>query len=300
MKVIDPLPITEAVLTNINLPETEYPAWSSTATYTKGARVIRGHKRWEAAAESVQAGVDPLTEAGAQKWSDMGATNRWAMFDQAKGTLATRNGPITITLTPGARIDSVALLELSAKQVTVAVSVGGTEIYRETQVTAAGGRDIDNLYDYLFAPIGTRTKLLFESLPSFSNAVVTVTIEGVSNTAPVKCGTFLIGQMFDIGTTLTDVDIGIADFSKRSRSDFGVITVVPRNYSDNLTYQVMIQSSRTDAIKDKVASLRAIPTLWIGGPTLDTLLTYGFFSNFKVRLQRLTGVSRCDLNVESL
>ncbi|WP_294392007.1 hypothetical protein [uncultured Sphingomonas sp.] len=299
MRVIEPVTVTADVLTSINVPEDEYPLWDATKPYVKGSRVIRGHRCWEGAADTIPAGTDPLTETGASKWADMGATRQWAMFDQAKGTLTTRDGPIVVTLTPG-RIDSLVLLELTASKVTVAATVNNQEVWRRVQLTQVGGREIDNIYDWLFAPIGKRERLLFDDLPSYRNAIYTVTIEGASSTMPVACGTLLIGAMLDIGKTGSGVDIGIVDFSKKQRNDYGVITVQERGYSDSLTYSVAVQMARIDAVKKRLADLRATPTVWIGSANLDAMLTYGYFNNFKLRVARLTGIAVCDLGVESL
>lgn len=297
MKVIRPTIVTDAILTSSSIAESEYPAWAAPTSYAVGGRVIRGHAVWESLV-AANAGNDPLTAANqGTKWLKIGADNRWAMFDQAKGSLSSAAGQIVVVLTAG-RIDSLALTELTAKQVTVSVTVGGAEVYRRTQVTAIGGRSIDNWYDWFFAPIGTRTKLLFDDLPSYRNAVVTVTIDPISGTA--SCGTLLVGRMFDIGTTLSGVDLGIDDFSQRNRDQFGVLSIVPRDYSDINSYPVAIQSSRVDDIKGTLTDLRTTPTVWIGSAVLDALFTYGIVRSFRINLTLLTGISNCSLDIESL
>jgi hypothetical protein len=295
MKVIRPTFVTDTILTSSTIPENDYPAWAA-GSYALGAHVIRGHHRWESLVASNTS--DPLT-GDATKWLDMGATNRWSMFDQAKGSLATAVGSIEVVLAPG-RIDCAALLDVVAKEVTATVTVSGTQVYSRTLVSAIGGHNIDNWYDWFFAPIGERTNFLFDDLPSYRNGVVKFTFTGKASDAAVSCGTLLMGRMFEIGITLSGVDIGIDDYSKKTRDQYGVQTIRPGNFSDTNSYQIAIQSSQVDAIKAVLASLRATPTVYIGEDGLDALFTYGTYKSFRINLQLLTGISNCSLETDGL
>lgn len=301
MKVIRPTFVTDANLTSSSLTENDYPAWSASTGYTTGQRVIQGHHRWESVFVGTNTGNDPLLETDASRWLDLGATNRWAMFDQAKGSLSSGTSTIQVVLTPG-RIDSLALLDLNAKSVRVTVTIAGvsTPVYDKTQSTNIGGRGIDNWYDWFFAPIGQRTTLLFDDLPSYKNGIVTVLIDGGGTSAPVACGTLLIGRMFQIGTTLSGADLGINDYSKKDRDQFGVVTLVARPFSDSNKYSILMDSAQVDAVRNALSNLRATPTVWIGDDGLDALQTYGFYSSFRINVALLNGTSTVSLEVEGL
>ena len=300
MNVIDPTFITDAILTSSSVaePEAGYTAYNPASSYADKAHVwvAATHRRYEAIG-ALTAGFYPPDHP--EKWLVLGSTNRWAMFDQAAGSRTTDTGQIEVVLTPG-RINSVALLDLDAKQVTVDVHVSGVLKYTRTQVTAVGGVPIDNWYDWFFAPIGTRTTLLFDDLPAYRNSVVTVTIDATGSGETVSCGTLLIGSMFDLGTTLSGVDIGIDDFSSKTRDQFGTRTIVERPYVDTVSYQIAMPSARVDAVKTTLASFRATPTLYIGNKTIDSTFTYGTWRSFRINLARLTGMSNLSLDVESL
>lgn len=298
MKFIRPLLVTDAILTSSNLPENDYAAWVVGSSYVLGARVIRAHSIWEAV-QAVPAGVDPVLDDDKSHWIRVSATNLWKAFDQAVGSVTVGTGSITYTLTPG-RIDSLAVLDIAAKQVTVTMTVSGAQVYNSQRQTAVGGRAIDNWFDWFFAPIGVRKRLLFDDLPSFKDGVITVTVEGTNSGSPVGIGTLLLGRMFDIGTTLRDPELSITDLSPKVRDAFGVITFVQRAYFQTRSYQVAIDSSRYDAIEQAVADVRTTPTLWSGEDGMDGLLTYGIASRFAVTLSGLTGRSMARLEVESL
>ena len=61
MKVVPPVDVTPAKMVANNVPETDSPAWSSTATYAIGQRVMLDHRNYEAVA-AVPAGVKPGAE----------------------------------------------------------------------------------------------------------------------------------------------------------------------------------------------------------------------------------------------
>src|SRR3546814_4849622 len=82
------------------------------------------------------AGNDPAG-AGASSWIDIAPTNRWAMFDQALGSVTTDTSVITVTIAPAADIDAVALLDIDA--LAVRVEAPG---YDQTKSTVVDGMKI--------------------------------------------------------------------------------------------------------------------------------------------------------------
>ena len=135
MRLIKPVEITPAKLISSNVPETEHPAWSATATYVLGDRVLLNHTIYEALA-AVPAGVKPgeevVTKDAPAKWLDRGKDNRWRMFDNKVESLTTNPSTIVVTIKPGAVVNSLALFNLQGKSVTVSMvdPVEG-EVYRK-------------------------------------------------------------------------------------------------------------------------------------------------------------------------
>src|SRR3546814_12777951 len=97
----------------------------------------------------------------------MGPTNRWAMCDQALGSVTTDTSVITVTIAPAADIDAVALLDIDA--LAVRVEAPG---YDQTKSTVVDGMKI--------------TSVSFLDLPGVSGAV-TVTHTG--------CRAVAVGQL---------------------------------------------------------------------------------------------------------
>lgn len=268
LRLLQPSPVVGGALVTSNVPETDHPEWAATATYDKGARVILAatHRVYESVTAG-NLGSDPAGASG--KWLDVGPTNRWAMFDQALGTITSRPGVIEVTLSAGT-VNAVALLDVLAA--TVRVQAQG---YDRTIATGTGA-------------------ITFLDLPSASGPV-TVTVTGPGM---VSVGTLLIGKVVDLGITEASPTAGITDFSRKEVDDFGEVTVVQRAFAKRMTARALIRTDAVDIVANRIAAVRARPSLWIGQTGLDSLTIYGFFKDFSIEVG--ANVSKLSLSVEGL
>ncbi len=268
LQMVQPATIGTAQLVASNVPETDAPEWSAAATYPRGVRVIKAstHRIYESLA-TIGAGDDP--EAASGKWLDVGPTNRWAMFDRALGSTTTGTGSIVVTLNVG-QVDAVALLDLAAS--TIRVQATG---YDRTQAAGAG----------------TTT---FLDLPGAAGQV-TVTISG---SGTVSVGTLIAGRRVALGITEASPTAGIADFSRKVVDDFGGVTIVQRAWAKRMTANALIRTDAIDTVANRLAAVRAQPTLWIGQAGMDSLTIYGFFKDFSIEVGQ--SVSKLSLSIEGL
>lgn len=109
MKIIPPIPVTDAILVSSTVAEDDAPAYSAATTYAAGDKVISSHRVYESAqaANTGHSVLDPTW------WTDIGPTKRWAPFDQAIGTYCTGASPIEIVLAPAQNTNAVALIDVS-------------------------------------------------------------------------------------------------------------------------------------------------------------------------------------------
>ena len=269
LQLLQPAVIGAAALVSSNLPENDYPEWSATATYGLGARVIKAatHRIYESAAVN-NVGNDPVGISG--KWRDLGPTNRWAMFDQALGSVATAEGEITVTLAAG-EIDAVAVLDTTATAV---------------RVQAAG-------YDRTVAPNRSGTATLLDLPSAAGNVTITITGPGT-----IEAGTLLVGRLVGLGHTEEGPKAGINDYSVKVTDQFGEVKVVERAWAKRMSVRSKIRTDALDLVASRIAAVRGRPSLWIGKDGLDTLTIYGFFRDFTI--ERDTTVSTLNLSVEGL
>lgn len=264
LRLIQPVTINDSVLTASNVPENDAPAWGAGTTYGDAARVIAGHRVFESLTAG-NVGNDPLTTTG--KWVEVGPTNRWAAFDQALGTVMAAAAPIVVTLASGTA-DALALLDVTG--VAVRVQANG---YDRTQAVAPGA-------------------LTFTDLPG---GAITVTIAGPGT---VSVGTLLIGRMVALGVTEASPTAGITDYSRKEVDDFGEVTIVQRAWSKRMQARALIRADAVDTVFDRIATLRAVPALWIGDGDSDALTIYGFFKDFSIEIGDTT--AKLSLTVEGL
>lgn len=281
MKFIAGTSITDAVLISSNVAENDHAAWSGATTYALADRVISTttHKIYE----SAQAGNlnhAPTTDDGTW-WIDVGATNRWKMFDQGVGSQTENASTIVVTLAPGL-IDSLALLDIVASSVQVVVVADSATIYDET-LTLGDSTILSDWFEYFFDDISTQTALTVVGLPVYSGGEITITI-----TAPVtaRCGTLAIGRMVNIGKTRFGAQIGIIDYSRKNTDEFGQITVVERSYARKVSADVLVDNARIDYITSRLSEVRATPCVFIvdDKEQVTSMTVYGFLKDWGISI----------------
>lgn len=266
--LIQPADVTNAALASSSVPETDYPQWSAGTTYPAGARVIltAAHRVYESLLAG-NAGAAPAISP--DKWLDIGPTNRWAMFDQALGTATTTTGNLVVKLnTSGA--DAVALLDVTGATV---------------RVQGSG-------YDRS-APAGPGA-VTFLGIPANAGQL-TVTVSG---SGQVSVGTLLIGRHMPLGVTEASPSSSITDFSRKQPDEFGEVTVVERAWSKRMTARALIRTDAVDMVANRIATVRARPSLWIGKAGRDSLTVYGFWKDFSIEVGET--VSKLSLTIEGL
>lgn len=299
MRVIKPIVIGEAQLVSSNVPENDYDAWVDTATYAIGKRVLLDHQIWEAVA-AVPAGVKPgaetVTAENPAKWVLVGADNRWRMFDDKLESLTTNPGTISVTVKPGAVVNSVAMFNVSGKSVTVKmVDALEGEVYSETVTLVDAG--VTNWYDYFFEPVVVKTDLVLLNLPAYGSANLVITVDAGAGQAAV--GHVVVGSRQQIGTALYGTSIGINDYSRKSTDDFGNTVVVQRSYSNRAEFDVSVDTSAVTRIRRLLAELRATPVVWIGEETYEATILFGYYRDFSIVFSG-PSVSDCSITVEAI
>lgn len=295
MRLVEPITITEAMLLASNIAETDAPAWAVGTAYTTGQQVIRSHAIYEAVTAST--GQDPLLDTTNTYWFKVSATNRWKPFDRIIGDAATLAGSITYSLQPNIRANAVAFFGLDASSVRVKVTdpVEGV-IYDQTREII----DTTSVFDgwsYCFEPVSYDSQEIFTGVPIYTGATVDITVTSAGTT---KVGEIIVGIDLYLGRTLVDTSIGIEDFSKKERDEFGYTTIVERAYAQTATFRFAFGTEDAGRIRSALARVRAVPAVYYAGDDTSKFGTtiLGFFRDFSVPLT--TNVSFGSLEVEGL
>lgn len=297
MRVIKSIETTDAILTDSNILENEHPLWVSGTTYNIDDKVIYQHRIYN----RVIAGGGALTpDLDLTNWSDLGATNKYRMFDNIISSVSSRVGGIQFTLTPNQIVNSIALLNVNASTVRVVMNdpVDGV-VYDQTKELRSSS-EVTDYFSYFFAPLVSLTDLntaIFLDLPTRPTATITVYIS--SGSGLVEVGEVVYGIQSLVGRTNYGTSFGIKSYSRKEIDEFGKVTVVKRKNSKYSEYDIDIDNTNLSFVLRLFQDIDSVPCVFIGNSDMDVLIVYGFYNDFKTTIAYPT-VSKCTLRVEGL
>ena len=298
MKIIRPLAITDAVLIASNVPEDDYPAYAPGTTYALGDRVVVLEPDVHLVYESLQAGnVGHAPAASLEYWVVVGPTNRWRMFDTSITSQAENADTISVSLATTGISNGVALLNIDCTGIHVQAVDATLGVVYEKTINPALNSGITDLYSYFTEPITRITEMALTDLPAYSNMRLNITLSNVGRT--VRCGGVVVGQVRKLGDLQYGAKIGIADYSIKTRDQFGNFDVVERAFSNKATWSLWIDSGEVDLVKRLLSQYRATPIVYIGADMYGATIVYGFYKDFSIDISYPT-VSVCSLELEGL
>lgn len=299
-KIIRPVTIGDAQFIASNVPENEYPKWTSGTAYP----VLSTYVMY-IAVDVHQVYVSLVTNPDTTKtppnnptqWALVSNTNRWALFDQSVSSQTTNPNLIDFTIQAPGRIDSLVLLNLDGTEITVTVtdSIDGVVYSRVQNLSDDAG--INNWYSYFFEPFITKTTFSFTGIPNYFNATIRIQIKNQGSIA--KVGVVILGQSKVIGLTEADATVGIIDYSIKTRDAYGNYVITPRAFSRRANYTVWVEAGQVDSTINLLSQYKSIPILYIGCDDYDATITYGYFKDFQMQISYPT-VSVCTIQLESL
>lgn len=314
MRVIPPLStitaITAAMLTSSTCaePHATETAYDTVTTFALDQIVVSAtnHRKYK----SLQAGnlnkalpslptLDEPAPATAW-WQDIGPDNRWAMFDLLRDTQTVQASPLTVVITPGERVNSLALLGLVADSVTVTVTSGGVTVYTHTE--NLNTREVFNWYDYFFEPFSTKPSMVLWDLPPYTNAVITVAITRASGS--VSCGACVLGTYEYIGDVQYNPEDDPINHSRIERTFDGGSLLRPRRNVPRTSQQLLLAKSRVRRVRTVRLALNALPAVWSGldddsDGYFEALFILGYYRRFSISLEH-SQVARISLELEEI
>jgi len=290
------LTANEAVLTASNVASDDAPEYASGTSYSQGDQVIvlGTTQRLYEALQSTTGDFPPNSPAF---WVDLGAINRWKMFDGGSNTQTVNPDTIEVTLEPGTITNSFTLLNIQAAeaQVTVTDPIEG-EVFNKTYSLVDKGTII-SWYAYFFEPILFSETLTDLSLPSYGDPTINITLTNSGDIA--RCGLAVIGRETDLGTTVFGTSVGLRDFSRKEVDDFGNFSVVERRFFRLVDYDVRVETSRVEFVQSILNSRRALPTVYIGDEDSPETVVYGYYRDFDIVISN-PALSNATIEVEGL
>ncbi|OEZ91454.1 hypothetical protein [Duganella phyllosphaerae] len=298
MKIIRPMAITDAALVSSNIPENDYPPYNPATSYPLAARVIVVGVGVHLVYESLQASnVGHTPAASPEHWVKVGATNRWRMFDASITTQAENEDSISVSIKATGIANGIALLNIDCAIIRiVATDVEFGVVYDKT-INPAMTSGISDIYSYFREPVTRVSEMALTDLPSYSNMTIDVTLSSPGNV--VRCGGIVIGQMRLMGDLQYGAKSGIANYTKKTRDQWGNFDVVEGPFSNTATWSIWIKSTEVDLVKRLLSQYRATPIVYIGADSYGALILYGYYKDFSIDIAYPT-ISICSLELEGL
>lgn len=276
-----------------------YQAYNSGTTYALGDRVQdnANHLIYEA----LTAGESGNALTNTAKWLEIGPTNAYAMFDTLRSTATTAPSSISVTITPGQRVDAIAVLGLVANSITITEDSGVTEVFSET--IDLNTREVFDWYGYFFNQFTTQGAVARFAIPPYSNGVITVTATATSGN--VSIGAVVVGLQEYIGAVQYSAESDVLNFSTVDRDfDGNVNTMVQRRNVPKTVQSIYLDKARVNRVRAVREELNAVPAVWSGldddaHEYFESLLILGFYKRFSINLRQPT-VAVISLELEEI
>jgi len=300
MKIIRPVTINDAAFASSNISEDDYAAWSGATTYALADRVIVVSTNYHKIFESVQGSNtnhNPVTDTTSTWWLFVGSTNKWRAFDNSPSLQTSFGSSIVMSLVPGERVDTVALMNISAASVTITQTdpVDGLVYNVTTSLVRTSG--IQDWYAYFFEPVVRVVDFSVSNLYPYANSTIGITLTDSGST--VLLGECVLGLSRDLGFTQYGASVGIQDYSIKQADVWGNYTITQRAFSKRTDLTVWIDPEIVDEVEALLASYRATPVVYLGSDSYASTLVYGFYKDFSIDIAYPT-FSVCTLSVEGL
>lgn len=299
--IVQPETITDSILTDSNLSETDYAAWNSGTTYAVGDRVIltSTHKIYESL-QNTNTNHDPVTES--TWWIEVSPTNKWKAFDTSSTTQTLAGGisppVISYDFELGQAVNCVAFLNVtSCNTITIIMDDPVYGIVYNEEVNLARIPLSSDWWAWFFGQRREKNQHVALDLPSYPNATISVTLNGTSD---LGVGIIMFGQQqsFSLGMQY-GARLGIQDYSRKETNDFGDTVFVVRAFAKRATYDVMLENDELDQFQNYLSNIRATPCLWVGSNEFEATTIFGFYKNFDILLN-YPNHSECSLDIEGL
>lgn len=290
-------------LVSTNVAEDEAPEWATGVAYSVGeqVQVLGTHHR---VYEALEASTDVFPPSDPLKWLDRGATNPWRMFDTQVGSdrqteSTDSSGSIEVTVAVEERVDTLVLFNVEGSQLVVTSRDGTGATLLEYTTNLLSLPPETGWWDFFFGR-RTDTKVVVVSGLGIVR-VGTIEVSLISDTGVAKIGKMVIGEEYEIGCTRFGSSVGIVDFSRKERDEFGNNYIVQRRYIDKVDYDIQLDTETVYEVREFLASVRSTPAVYIGSESGMYLATVvlGFYRDFSIILQGRTK-SACTLQVEGI
>ena len=92
------------------------------------------------------------------------------------------------------------------------------------------------------------------------------------------------GSTYTIGFVAYGTELGIKDYSRKDRDEFGAITIIERGFSRLVKYKIECPQEDVEKVQEVLAYCRAKKAVYTGHPDRPELTVEGVLENFSIPL----------------
>lgn len=310
MLITIPFKVADANILSCNVLENDAPNHSMVATYGLNDLVMTSgvdeHRVWRSShgvtAEwpSGNVGFSPLAELDLDNpvhWSLVGATNKYKMFDGYVSSQTSNPELITFTVKDLGIVNTLALIGCEGAYATIDVvdDIDGL-VYSES-VDLVSYSSITSYYSYYFSPVYRKNFAVFEGIPPYLNATITVTLVNPSGNA--KLGAFVGGYGTYFGNIKYGSRVKNKSYSIKQQLATGDYFFQKGEVVRLGDYQFDFPNEQFDFLQNLLKQLDTVPTLYIAYSEYEYTLIYGIVIDDDTALSYVRE-STCQLKLESL
>lgn len=304
-----------------------YQIWASGSTYALGDRVLGSYQglikgNEHTIYESLTAGNLNNQVTDSTNWLEIGSNNKWSMFDFTRNTQTTigqnyslgiprsTDTTMTIVVTPGVRIDSIALLGMDANYVGIKVhspsysnpshnvipgaaltpySAGDPSLCYDSGTINLKKRETTTHYQYYFKGFETVPSYAVFDIPPNIDNVITITLN--STVGKVSVGACCIGLHENIGTIQYGAENDVLNYSTFERNfDGSTSALVPRRNVPKTVQQIWIDKIYINNVRVLRDALAGTVAVWCGlddnnqSDYYEAVLVLGVYKRFSINL----------------
>ena len=279
LQVVKSLPVLPAHIVSTNIPPDPHAAWASGTTYADKARVVYNNRVYESITGVDNKGKQPDIEIAF--WVEVGPTNLWKAFDLSSTTRMRFDTAAFIEMRMSQGISDLLLLALEGVTRVHAKmdDPGFGNVYDETFEVMSVPTE-SGWYAWTFELRVVRDELLISGLPSYPNSTLRLEMEGIVNAG---VGVIAVGQLRQVGKRVEyGAKLGIQDFSRKDRNEYGDFYLKQGAFAKTANFTVGVPNDDVDNVFSLLASLRAVPCLWIGTDQWRATTVWGVYQSFDI------------------
>lgn len=231
-------------------------------------------------------------------WLEVGATNRWKIFDTSNTSRTAKATSFTYTLTPNIAVSGIGALNITGAtsiRVRMVDPLYGSVYDTTTDLTVLP--PLSDWWNWLFGTRSNQQNAIFIDFPYYPFAAITIDFTGDSSLA---VGVLILGQLTNFGLGINyGANLSSQDYSRKETNTFGDTVFVERAFAKRGSFNISLNSYEVDAVHAFVSSVRATPCLWIGSISYQSTYIYGWYQDFSI-LIAYPDMSECSLTLQGL